>query len=67
MNAPNLLEGATIKSEDARTTSIPESAGTVAAHDPNKDSTLGVYKPKAKGYPDATLGNQQMPGGHGLC
>lgn len=67
MNAPNLLEGATIKSEDSRTTSLPESAGTVAAHDPNHVSTLGVYKPKAVSYPDATLGNVNMPGGKGLC
>lgn len=65
MNGPNLLEGATIKSEDARTTSIPESAGTVPAHDPNHVSTLGVYKPKPVKYGDDS--NQVMPGGKGMC
>ena len=67
MNAPNLLEGAMIKSEDARTTSIPETAGSVAAHNAEHNSTLGVYKPKKVSYPDATNGNVGGRGGDTMC
>lgn len=59
----DVANGGMPPSENARTTEISETAGTVPAHDPNHASSEKVYTPKKVSYSDSTLGIAGPPGG----
>lgn len=52
-----------VKSENARTAEISETAIKVAAHDADKSSGEGVYIPKGPSASSGQLGTKGVPGG----